>query len=94
MRGRGIFTHVTTFRALGWQMLLDTFSYVGAPGRLTAEERWQWRSSPVAFLAPHAGGTHFRCPWTPVQLRSSELPATTVEESSRGSSLRNAKQDR
>ena len=36
-------------------LAIDTFSYVSAPGRLAAEGRWQWRSSPVAFLTPHAG---------------------------------------
>ena len=28
-------------------LAIDTFSYVSAPGRLAADERWQWRSSPV-----------------------------------------------
>ena len=61
---------------------------------LGAEERWQWRFSPVAFLTPHANGSHFCCPCTRVQSRSSELPATTVGESSRGAPCKDTKQYR
>ena len=56
-----------------------TFSYVSTPGRLAAEERWQWRSSPVPFLTAYAGGNHFRCPCTPVQSQSSELPSAKTQ---------------
>ena len=89
--GGSVMQVVSLVRASLEYLAIDTFSYVCAPGRLAAEGRWQWRSSPVAFLMPHAGGSHFRCPCTPVQLRSSELPATTVGESSRGGSLRRHK---
>ena len=44
---------VSLVRASLEYLAIDTFSYVSAPGRLAAEERWQWRSSPVAFLTPH-----------------------------------------
>ena len=89
--GGSVVQVVSLVRASLEYLAMDTFSCVSAPGRLAAEGRWQWRSSPVAFLMPHAGGSHFRCPCTPVQLRSSELPATNVGESSRGGSLRRHK---
>ena len=90
LRRRSVVQVVSLVRAFLEYLAIDNFWYVSAPGRLAAEGRWQWRSSPVA-LTPHAGGSHFRCPCTPVHLRSSELPATTVGESSRGGSLRRHK---